>query len=58
MAHHQDEDWEHVKDITYAVVNEQKGKGMAYEETVAGTLGVKGLYMVILSYASSIDYEL
>ena len=46
MASKQFDDWEEVKDITNDVVEEQKGRGTAYEDTVAGTLGVKGEYMV------------
>ena len=44
MASNQIDDWEEVKDITNDVVEEQKGRDTAYEETIAGTLGVKGQY--------------
>ena len=48
MASNQINDWEEVKDITHDVVEEQIGMGTAYDETVAGTLGVKGQYKVCI----------
>ena len=48
MAIDQINDWEEVKDITHDVVEEQIGRGTAYDETVAGTLGVKGQYRVCI----------
>ena len=46
MTSNPNDDWELAKNITYAVVEEQIGRGRAYDEIVAKTLGVKGLYMV------------
>ena len=49
MAGTTNDDWGEVKIIVYDVVIEQKGRGIAYEETVARTLGVNGQYMVSIN---------
>ena len=46
MVGTQIDDWGEVKTIAYDVVLEQTGRGFAYTETIARTLGVHGLYMV------------
>ena len=46
MSHNYENDWENVKNSTYDVVLDQNGRGASYEETVAGTLGVKAQYLV------------
>ena len=47
MSSNGKDDWEVVKDITYVVVEEIKGKSTAFDDTLAKTLGVSGEYMVI-----------
>ena len=46
MAARLDEDWEAVVDTTYNVVEEQLGRGTAFDSTLARTLQVHGLYEV------------
>ena len=47
MSSYKKDDWEVVKDITYKVVEEIKGRGTSFDETLAKTLEVSGEYMVI-----------
>ena len=47
MATNKQNDWEVVKDITYDVVKEIKGKSSDFDDTLAKTLGVGGEYRVI-----------
>jgi len=53
MSHNYENDWENVKNSTYDVVVDQNGRGASYEETVAGTLGVKAQYLNWLQVGSN-----
>ena len=55
MSTNKKNDWEVVKDITYDVVDELKGRGKAFDDTLAKTLGVGGLYKVMYTFSSLID---
>ena len=47
MSSSKKNDWDVVKEITYAVVEEIKGRGTSFDDTLAKTLGVSGDYMVM-----------
>ena len=48
MAASKDVDWEDVIETTYDVVEDQLGRGRAFERILARTIGVAGLYEVYI----------
>ena len=58
MSSSKKNDWDVVKEITYAVVEEIKGRGTSFDDTLAKTLGVSGVYMVMYFPNSEIDFKL
>ena len=46
MATRINDDWDMVVDTTYTVVEEQLGRGVAFDRTLARTIQVSGLFEV------------
>ena len=46
MAARINDDWDMVVDTTYTVVEEQLGRGVAFDHTLARTIQMSGLYEV------------